>query len=164
MTTLSVIVPTYNEAENVQELLERIKSSLGDQSFDVVVVDDNSPDGTADVIERLSAKWGNIKLLRRRGKMGLGSAVVDGMKAADGKGGVERWSIIRRTISRGAILLAHFLFPKTRTVRDAISGFLFKRGVIYADRLNSSGYKILLEILIKGRYNKVAEVSLYFQD
>jgi dolichol-phosphate mannosyltransferase len=202
MTTLSVIVPTYNEAENVQELLERIKSSLGDQSFDVVVVDDNSPDGTADVVERLSVKWGNIKLLRRRGKMGLGSAVVDGMKVADGKiivvmdadlqhppellpkminkasegydiivasrymdgGSIEKWGTLRRIVSKGAAFLAHLLFLKTRAVRDVVSGFfLFKKGVVEGVRLSPTGYKILLEILVKGRYGRVAEVPYTFK-
>ncbi|MEM1868062.1 MAG: glycosyltransferase, partial [Thermosphaera sp.] len=52
---LAVIIPTYNEAENIPVLFERCFSSLAGLDFELVVVDDNSPDGTADVAERLGA-------------------------------------------------------------------------------------------------------------
>ena len=68
-----VILPTYNEAENILEVLERIKQAL--PQADVLVVDDGSPDGTADLAEGWGAdNGGHVNLLRRGAKAGLGSA------------------------------------------------------------------------------------------
>jgi dolichol-phosphate mannosyltransferase len=79
-------------------------------------------------------------------------------------GGVEGWSLWRRLISRGATLLAHALFLETRKVKDPLSGFfLFRREVVEGIRLNPIGYKLLLEVLMKGEYDKVAEVPYVFK-
>jgi dolichol-phosphate mannosyltransferase len=67
-----VVLPTYNEAENIDRVLRRIRSALPDGS--VLVVDDGSPDGTATLAEKLGAELGNIEVLRRSAKSGLGSA------------------------------------------------------------------------------------------
>jgi dolichol-phosphate mannosyltransferase len=67
-----VVVPTYNERDNVGVLLPRVRESL--PAADVLVVDDNSPDGTGDVVSELAPGLGQITLLRRPGKQGLGSA------------------------------------------------------------------------------------------
>jgi dolichol-phosphate mannosyltransferase len=67
-----VIIPTYNEADNIERLLDAILAQ-GPQ-FDVLVVDDNSPDGTAGLVARLRERTARIHLLKRRGKLGLGSA------------------------------------------------------------------------------------------
>jgi dolichol-phosphate mannosyltransferase len=67
-------------------------------------------------------------------------------------------------ISRGAVLLAHILLPKTRAVKDVVSGFfLFRRSVVDRIELNPLGYKILLEIMAKGRYHKVTETPYIFR-
>jgi len=79
---LSVIVPTYNERENIIELIERIELALKDLKFEVIVVDDNSPDGTADAAEELNKAYGNVRVHRRPGKMGLASAIMDGINLA----------------------------------------------------------------------------------
>jgi dolichol-phosphate mannosyltransferase len=71
-----VVVPTYNERDNVGVLLPRVRASL--PAADVLVVDDNSPDGTGDVVSQLAPELGQITLLRRPGKQGLGSAYRDG--------------------------------------------------------------------------------------
>ncbi|MEM3984023.1 MAG: polyprenol monophosphomannose synthase [Sulfolobales archaeon] len=80
---LAVIIPTYNEAENIPMIFERCFSSLAGLDFELVVVDDNSPDGTADVAERLGAAYGNVKVIRRPSKAGLASAVLDGIRATN---------------------------------------------------------------------------------
>jgi dolichol-phosphate mannosyltransferase len=67
-----VIVPTYDEVENIGELLTAIRSSAPDA--DVLVVDDSSPDGTAEVAEKVAAEVGRIEVLRRAVKDGLGNA------------------------------------------------------------------------------------------
>jgi dolichol-phosphate mannosyltransferase len=67
-----VCVPTYREAENIEPFLHRLRRAV--PNADVLVVDDGSPDGTADLAERLARELGNIEVLRRPRKMGLGSA------------------------------------------------------------------------------------------
>jgi dolichol-phosphate mannosyltransferase len=67
-----VVLPTYNEAENIDHVLRRIRAALPEAG--VLVVDDGSPDGTADLAEKLGGELGNIEILRRRAKAGLGSA------------------------------------------------------------------------------------------
>lgn len=67
-----VVLPTYNEAENIDNVLRRIRSAL--PAGAVLVVDDGSPDGTADIAEQVHKEIGGIEVLRRRSKSGLGSA------------------------------------------------------------------------------------------
>jgi dolichol-phosphate mannosyltransferase len=75
-----VIVPTYNERDNIVTLLDRLLAlPFG---LDVLVVDDNSPDGTGDLVEARKAHEPRVHLLRRPGKMGLGSAYVAGFRYA----------------------------------------------------------------------------------
>jgi dolichol-phosphate mannosyltransferase len=80
---ISVVVPTYNEAENLPELLERLDRALAGRSYEVVVVDDGSPDGTAEVARRLAGRY-PVRVLVREGRRGLSSAVVEGARAAGG--------------------------------------------------------------------------------
>ena len=75
-----IIVPTYNERENIDPLLERLTSlPFG---LEVLVVDDGSPDGTAEQVKQWQAKCSRVHLLQRPGKMGLGSAYRDGFRFA----------------------------------------------------------------------------------
>ncbi len=67
-----VVIPTYNEAGNIGEAIRRIKRQLPE--IDILVVDDSSPDGTADVVRSLSEVYPNVELIQREGKLGLGSA------------------------------------------------------------------------------------------
>ena len=83
---VTVVVPTYDEAGNVPELLRRIMA-LGIPNLEVLFVDDASPDGTAEVAEGLSPQYGGrVRVLRRRGKLGLGTAYVAGFTEALGSG------------------------------------------------------------------------------
>jgi len=75
-----VIVPTYNEAANLEKLSGEIHSQLPEA--DILVVDDNSPDGTAELAKRLAGKNRRIKIIRREKKSGLGSAYIRGFKYA----------------------------------------------------------------------------------
>ncbi len=75
-----VIVPTYNERENIAALIEKLLSLP--HALEVLVVDDNSPDGTAGVVEEWKLKSERVHLLKRPGKMGLGSAYRDGFRFA----------------------------------------------------------------------------------
>jgi dolichol-phosphate mannosyltransferase len=80
-----VIIPTYNEIENIEAILLKVLSL--DPIFDVLIVDDGSPDGTALEVKRLQqANEGRIHLLERKGKLGLGTAYIEGFKIALAKG------------------------------------------------------------------------------
>jgi dolichol-phosphate mannosyltransferase len=78
-----VIIPTYKERENIEPLIKAI-SSLP-VKFDVLVIDDNSPDGTADMVKNLQPSYPNLHLIVRPGKLGLGTAYITGFKWALGR-------------------------------------------------------------------------------
>jgi dolichol-phosphate mannosyltransferase len=81
-----VVIPTYNEAENIRALLEALLQ-LDIPDLAILIVDDHSPDGTADVAEALGATHGDrVAVLRRPGKMGLGTAYKQGFRKAMGMG------------------------------------------------------------------------------
>ena len=75
-----VVTPTYNEAENIEKIINAVLSQ--DASIEILIVDDNSPDGTAQIVENIQANNNRVHLLKRAGKMGLGTAYVDGFKYA----------------------------------------------------------------------------------
>lgn len=75
-----VIVPTYNELENIDALITQVLSLP--HGLDILIVDDNSPDGTANVVKEWLKKSDRVHLLQRPGKMGLGSAYRDGFRYA----------------------------------------------------------------------------------
>lgn len=196
---ISVIVPTYNERKNLEELAERVFKALNKVSLsgELIIVDDNSADGTGELAEELKKKF-NITVLRRKGKKGLASAVLDGFKIAKGDifcvmdadlshppeaipilyevikkeeaeiavgsrlvpgGGSTNWPWYRKIVSQVARLLAK---PLTN-VKDLTSGyFMAKKSVVDGAALNPIGFKILLEILAKGNYNKATEIPIVF--
>ncbi len=71
-----VIVPTYNEKENIRQIIDAVLSQ--DARIDMLIVDDNSPDGTGDIVDEIGKEDRRVHLLRRPGKMGLGTAYRDG--------------------------------------------------------------------------------------
>ncbi len=75
-----VIIPTYNECENIEKIITQTKGKLND--IHILVVDDNSPDGTADKVKQLQRKYNDVHLIEREGKLGLGTAYVVGFKYA----------------------------------------------------------------------------------
>jgi len=196
---ISIVSPTYNESENIRLLIKRISQVMSGREYEIIVVDDNSPDGTEGVAKELSKKY-PVKILVRNGKFGLASAILTGFEHAKGNilgvidadlqhppeyllefvkaieqrgydvavgsryvngGGIEGWSKKRLLTSKVAVLLAK---PLLRGVKDPMSGFFFlKRSVIEGVRLNPTGYKLGLEILVKGNYNKVKEIPYTFK-
>ncbi len=198
--TTSIIIPTYNERDNIVPLVSRIDAALKGYKYQVVIADDDSPDGTADVARGLAPRY-PVKILVRKGKKGLATAILDGIERADGEviavmdadlqhppevlpdliktitdghdmviasryvpgGGCENWSLSRRIISKGAIALCHMFLPMTRKVSDPVSGFfMFQRELIRNAKLDPTGYKIMLEILVMARPASVAEVPFTF--
>jgi len=76
---LSVIVPTFNEAQNVAELVARLERALDGIAWEAIIVDDNSPDGTSAVAKALAAKNPRVRCLRRLGRRGLAGACLEGI-------------------------------------------------------------------------------------
>ncbi len=74
-----VIIPTYNEKENISDIIDAVLNL--EQPFDVLVVDDNSPDGTASIVkQKIETNSGSVSILERQGKHGLGTAYIAGFK------------------------------------------------------------------------------------
>ncbi len=198
--TISLVIPTFNERDNIVPLVERLGRALSGRSYEIIVIDDSSSDGTAELVESLKGSY-PVKVIVRKNQRGLASAVVHGMSQASGNiiavidadlqhppevipdllremergadiaiasryvrgGGCQGWSLSRRIISRGAIFLAHLLLPATRRVKDPMSGFfMLNKKVIAGAQLQPTGYKILLEILMIGKSQNVAEVPYTF--
>jgi dolichol-phosphate mannosyltransferase len=197
---LSLVIPTYNEKENIQKLIKKIQEEFNENKIngEIIIVDDNSPDGTGKILEDLKKKQKNLKVVHRSGKLGLSSAVLEGWKIADGevlgvmdadlshppekikelfrviekgeadftigsryiKGGkIEGWNLKRKLMSKTATLLSR-IYTK---VKDPMTGyFMIKKGVIKNVNLNPRGFKILLEVIIKGKYQNIKEIPITF--
>ena len=78
-TEVGIMLPTYCEAANIEKLILELENS--DFNPSILVIDDSSPDGTADIVRKLQKKFRNVLLLVRSRKMGLGTAITDGFKA-----------------------------------------------------------------------------------
>jgi dolichol-phosphate mannosyltransferase len=82
MPVLSVVVPTFNERDNVTALYRKLDATLKGIAWEVVFVDDNSPDGTWDVVRALARRDGRVRCLRRIGRRGLSGACIEGILAS----------------------------------------------------------------------------------
>jgi dolichol-phosphate mannosyltransferase len=84
MNKVSVILPTYNEKDNISPLILGIQSQLNNQEYEITVVDDDSPDGTWRIVQELKKNDEKINLIRRRGRSGLTSAISEGIDSSSG--------------------------------------------------------------------------------
>lgn len=78
------MVPTYNEADNIEPLINEISEQLCDKDFEVIVVDDNSDDGTKEKLTELKEEKDFLEVIERDSKKGIGSAYLDGFEEAMG--------------------------------------------------------------------------------
>ena len=224
---LSIIIPTFNECENILQLIKVIKNEVPEFLLaEIIIVDDNSLDGTSSLVENyimaepafdnhclgdypdsrdssINCKRSVVKLIRRRNKSGVISAVLEGIKSSTGRfimvmdadfshppetmprlinellnesdcvvvasryisgGSIVGWPYKRVMISSVAAKIAQHGLGLSY-VKDPISGFYaFPRHIIDNIRIESSGYKLLLEILVKAEGIKVKEIPYTFQD
>src|SRR5579864_4679055 len=79
---LSVVVPTFNERDNVTALFRKLEAALAGIAWEVIFVDDNSPDGTWQVVRDLARKDGRVRCIRRVGRRGLSGACIEGILAS----------------------------------------------------------------------------------
>jgi dolichol-phosphate mannosyltransferase len=197
---LAIVVPTYNERDRLADLVEAIFAGYlaEDLEGELVIVDDNSPDGTGGLADELAQRH-RITVIHRSGKLGLGTAVIEGFEAATAPivgvidadlshppralprmlaamrrenadmvigsryipgGGARNWGMGRLMMSRAACLLARGLTP----VKDATSGFfLIRRDLARGVRISAGGFKICLELLVRGRPSTVLEIPYTFE-
>jgi dolichol-phosphate mannosyltransferase len=198
---LSIVVPTYNEKENVRELIKRLENEFRNKkiSGEIIFVDDNSQDGTGKLLDSISKEKKNVRVIHRDAKLGLSSAVIEGWKLSSGKvigvmdadlshppekvgelyrailcgadiaigsryirgGSIVGWGFFRKISSKFAGLLA---LPITK-IRDPMSGFfLIRKDRLDLKKINSKGFKILLEILFESGKVKIKEIPITFID
>ena len=77
--SLSIVIPTFNELDNVRPLVRELSQCLKDIDWEVIFVDDDSPDGTARAVRELGCEWNRVRCIQRIGRRGLSSACVEGM-------------------------------------------------------------------------------------
>ena len=203
----SLVIPTYNEGENIQKLIW-ILCQLLDRAvpneYELIVVDDNSPDRTWKVAQELLSDYPQLRVMRREQEKGLSTAVIRGWQVARGEvlgvidadlqhppevllqlwqeieqgadlaiasrhvegGGVSEWSLMRRFLSRGAQMLGLVILPEViGRLSDPMSGyFLVRRSAIFGKSLSPVGYKILIEVVARGRIRWIGEAGYVFQE
>jgi dolichol-phosphate mannosyltransferase len=199
----ALVVPTLNEAGNIEPLLLRTKAALEAEgiNYEVIIVDDGSSDGTQREVRRFAEADPRIRLLVREGEKGLSGAVVHGWQNTDadllgamdadlqhppellpelvraieeghdiaiasryvGSRRVEGWNPFRQAISWLTTLTTLPLQRPGVHVKDPMSGFfLVRRESIEGIHLQPQGFKILLEILVRGRIHSAAEIPFRF--
>ncbi len=205
-----LILPTFNEADNLENMVRAALPRLAEASPEhhILVVDDNSPDGTGGIADRLAEELPEVEVMHRPGKQGLGRAYLAGfgralengaellmemdcdfshdpadlprlIRAADEAdlvlgsryvpgGGVERWGLVRRALSRGGSLYAQILLGLP--VRDLTGGFkCFRRSVLEGldlDGIAADGYGFQIEMTYRAAQAgfRVVEVPIVFRD
>ena len=76
---LAIIVPTLNERGNIPKIYERLNSTLNDESWELIIVDDDSSDGTSNIVHEIASKDSRVRLIIRINRKGLSSACIEGM-------------------------------------------------------------------------------------
>ncbi len=203
---LGLVIPTLNEAGNIPTLVTRLRETLDPLAiaYELIVVDDDSQDNTAEVVRELARTDARIRLFVRQGQRGLSGAVAHGWKqtnadllgvidadlqhppeilpklleaiangndiaiasryATNSNDSVSEWSRLRQLISRaGTWVTAPLQKRQGIRVKDPLSGFfVVRRESIEGIDIQPQGFKILLELLIKGRLRKAAEIPFHF--
>jgi dolichol-phosphate mannosyltransferase len=201
------VVPTLDEAATLPEFVEEASAVLDrllPGEYELIVVDDDSADGTWRAALELAARFPALRVLRRTEESGLASAVVRGWQLARGSvlgaidadlqhppevcerlwreiergaelavasrhvpgGGVSDWALRRRVLSRAAQVFGLVILPGVLArVTDPLSGyFLVRRAAVEGVPLRPEGYKILVEVLGRGRARWIAEVPYVFRE
>lgn len=200
---LALVIPTRNEAGNILSLLGRIRAALNRKEipYELLVVDDDSRDGIAELVSSISKLDPRVRLLVRKHQRGLSGAILYGWQHTDAeilgvidadlqhppellpalfsaivagcdlavgsryaKGGeLGGWNPARRLVSTVAALACLPLQSSGLRVRDPMSGFfLLRRCCLEGLDFHESGFKLLLEILIRGRVRSMQEIPFSF--
>jgi dolichol-phosphate mannosyltransferase len=200
---LGLVIPTLNEEANIGTLLDRVRLNLDGLPIDyeLLVVDDDSTDGTGAVVREYSKSDPRIRLLVRVGCRGLAGAVIYGWNHTDANllgvidadlqhppellpalvtaiqggqdiaiasrysagNGTPGWNPLRRAVSLLGTWTTMLLQKPSIRVRDPLSGFfMMRRTCITGVQLQPEGFKLLLEILVRGNIRSVTEIPYNF--
>jgi dolichol-phosphate mannosyltransferase len=202
-TKLGLVVPTLNEAGNLELLLSRIRGALDSIAlqYEILIVDDGSTDGTRELAATLSRTDSRIKLLVRDHQKGLAGAVIHGWRFTDAEilgvidadlqhppellpllyeavasgtdiaiasryvhsKTVKGWNPLRQAISTISTWVTVPFQKDHLRIKDPMSGFfMLRRKCIEGLKLQPEGFKLLLEILVRGRIQSAVEVPFQF--
>jgi dolichol-phosphate mannosyltransferase len=200
---LVLVIPTLREADNLCELLGHLRSVLDplEMAYEILVVDDDSRDGTEEIVSAIAREDPRVRLLIRKGERGLSGAVLYGWRQTDAAilgvmdadlqhppellpkliaailagndlaigsrytagGQLGKWNPVRKLLSTAAVWATWPIQRAGVRVHDPMTGFfLVRRACIDGIAFQPSGFKLLLEILVRGRIRSVAEVPLTF--
>ena len=200
---LALEIPTLCEAENIGGLLDNVRSVLDPLhiAYEILVVDDDSPDGTGAVVSLAALKDPRVRLLVRKGERGLSGAILYGWQHTDATvlgvmdadlqhppellpelisaikdgrdlvigsrytagGDLGKWNPFRKLLSTTAVWVTWPLQRSNLRAKDPMSGFfMVRRRCLPQGAFQQSGFKLLLEILVRGRIQSVREVPFAF--
>lgn len=200
---LALAIPTLREAENLPILLGRVRRALDPLGIDyeILVVDDDSRDGTEELVRGIAETDSRVHLLVRKGEKGLSGAILDGWRHTDasilgvmdadlqhppellpkliasiqsGKdlaigsrytegGDTGDWNIVRRLLSAAAVWVTLPIQHRGLRAHDPMTGFfLVRRGSVEEIDFQKSGFKLLLEVLVRARLRSIEEVPFAF--
>ena len=200
---LALVVATLCEAENIGSLLVRVRTVLNPLQipYEIVVVDDDSSDGTGDVVLAIAAGDPHVRLIVRKGERGLAGAVIDGWRQSDGDvfgvidadlqhppemlaqlyaaiadgcdlaigsrytagGNTEKWHPARKLLSTVAVWAAWPLLGARLRVKDPMAGFfMVRRHCVDHLQPQRTGFRLLLDILVRGQVDSVREIPIAF--
>ncbi|MCK4445525.1 MAG: polyprenol monophosphomannose synthase [Candidatus Marinimicrobia bacterium] len=147
MVNSLVIIPTYNERENVATVIKKLNSL--NTGVDILVVDDNSPDGTAEIVKGLQKECKNLSLLKRSGKLGLGTAYIKGFN----------WALERRYqyILEMDADLSHNPDDVPRLIKECKKGYDLVIGSRYCNGVNVINWPIK-RLLLSYSANKYTRI------
>jgi dolichol-phosphate mannosyltransferase len=197
---LSIVIPTFNERDNVFLIAGRISDVLSEETYEIIFIDDSNDD-TPEKLEQLIKMDPHVRYEHRTNERGLGTAVVRGFELALGDkitvmdadlqhppemlvpmleeiesgadivipsrfvpGGDDGGlNVVRKLISATARYMGKIALKALRPINDPTSGFfMFRQPVIKGADLNPIGWKILIEVLVRGNYEKVVEIPYRF--
>ena len=201
--TLALVIPTLREAANLPALLDRVRAALDTTgvSYEILIVDDDSRDGTEELVTAIHAQDPRVRLLVRRGERGLSGAVLYGWRRTEAEilgvmdadlqhppemlpqlvaamlegkdivigsrytqgGQLGEWNWMRRFLSTPAVRLTWPLQHKGCRANDPMAGFFMVRAkCVEGVPFQPTGFKLLLEVLVRGRIHSLAEVPIVF--
>jgi dolichol-phosphate mannosyltransferase len=200
---LALTIPTLREAENISRLLDHVRSVLDPLNicYELLVVDDDSRDGTEEIVSSIAREDPRVRLLIRKGERGLSGAILYGWRSTDADvlgvmdadlqhppellpqlisaisaghdlvigsryitgGQLGNWNPIRKLFSTAAVWATWPIQKKGMRAKDPMSGFFLVRRECLANiQFQPSGFKLLLEILVRAKLHSVKEVPLAF--